>query len=166
MLIGGEPAEALRRGEFAPRERNAAAQEGYVRCLLPQAMDLGEPCDRLDLRLVARDGREAEHVQAQLRDELGAGADPDAARFLTAGRGLAPLAEVSAANMHHATYVVTTVEGARADVEELAVRKVPIIKMWVDTRGGTMKTLTPDLYGAILDEAHKRRVARPGAKVE
>ena len=92
----------------------------------------------------------------QLRDELAAGKDPDAARFLTAGRGLAPLEEISAANMHHATYVVTTVEGARADVEELALRKVPLIKMWVDTRGGTIKTLTPDLYGAILDEAHKR----------
>lgn len=91
-----------------------------------------------------------------LRDELMAGKDPDAARFLTAGRGLAPLAEISAANQHHATYAVTTVEGARADVEELAARKVPIIKMWVDTRGGTLKTLTPDLYGAILDEAHKR----------
>jgi len=94
----------------------------------------------------------------QLHDELMAGKDPDAARFLTAGRGLAPLAEISAANMHHATYVVTTVEGARADVEELSLRKVPIIKMWVDTRGGTLKTLTPDLYGAILDEAHKRRM--------
>ena len=92
----------------------------------------------------------------QLRDELMAGKDPDAARFLTAGRGLAPLEEISAANMHHATYVVTTVEGARADVEELALRKVPLIKMWVDTRGGTIETLRPDLYGAILDEAHTR----------
>ena len=92
----------------------------------------------------------------QLRDELMAGKDPDAARFLTAGRGLAPLEEISAANMHHATYVVTTVEGARADVEELALRKVPLIKMWVDTRGGTIETLTPELYGAILDEAHTR----------
>jgi len=40
-------------------------------------------------------------------------------------------------------------------VQELAQRKVPLIKMWVDSRGGTIKTLTPDLYGAILDEAHK-----------
>jgi imidazolonepropionase-like amidohydrolase len=33
--------------------------------------------------------------------------------------------------------------------------KVPLIKTWVDTRGGTIKTLTPDLYGAIIGEAHK-----------
>ena len=91
----------------------------------------------------------------QLRDEPRAGKDPDAARFLTAGRGLAPLAEISPGNMRHAAYVITTVEGARADVQELAQRKVPLIKMWVDTRGGTIKTLTPDLYSAILDEAHR-----------
>jgi imidazolonepropionase-like amidohydrolase len=91
----------------------------------------------------------------QLREEMRAGKDPDAARFLTAGRGLAPLEEISPNNMRHAAYVVTTVEGARADVQELAQRKVPLIKMWVDTRGGTIKTLTPDLYGTILDEAHK-----------
>src|SRR5688572_24036876 len=92
----------------------------------------------------------------QLREELAAGKDPDAARFLTAGRGLAPLEEISPNNMRHAAYVVTTVQGARADVQELAQRNVPLIKMWVDTRGGTIKTLTPDLYGAILDEAHTR----------
>jgi len=94
----------------------------------------------------------------QLREELRAGKDPDAARFLTAGRGLAPLEEISPNNMRHAAYVVTTVQGARADVQELAQRSVPLIKMWVDTRGGTIKTLTPDLYGAILDEAHKHRM--------
>ena len=90
----------------------------------------------------------------QLRDELREGTDPDAARFLTAGRGLSPLEEISPGNMRHAAYVVTTVEGARADVQELALRQVPLVKMWVETRGGTIKTLTPDLYGAILDEAH------------
>jgi imidazolonepropionase-like amidohydrolase len=94
----------------------------------------------------------------QIREELRAGKDPDAARFLTAGRGLAPLEEISPNNMRHAAYVVTTVEGARANVQELAQRNVPLIKTWVDSRGGTIKTLTPDLYGAILDEAHKHRM--------
>ena len=94
----------------------------------------------------------------QLRDELRAGTNPDAARFLTAGRGLAPLEEISPTNMRHAAYVVTTVEGARADVQELAQRGVTLIKMWVDSRGGTIKTLTPDIYSAILDEAHAHRM--------
>jgi imidazolonepropionase-like amidohydrolase len=94
----------------------------------------------------------------QLRDELREGTDPNAARFLTAGRGLSPLEEISPGNMRHAAYVVTTVEGARADVQELARREVPLVKMWVETRGGTIKTLTPDLYGAILDEAHAQGI--------
>jgi imidazolonepropionase-like amidohydrolase len=94
----------------------------------------------------------------QIREELRAGKDPDAARFLTAGRGLAPLEEISPNNMRHAAYVVTTAEGARANVQELAKRNVPLIKTWVDSRGGTIKALSPDLYGAILDEAHKQRM--------
>ena len=94
----------------------------------------------------------------QLRDELLAGRHPDAARFLTAGRGLAPLSEISADNMRQAAYPVTTVAGARAAIEELALRKVTIIKTWVDDRGGTITPLPPDLYRAIIDEAHRRNL--------
>jgi imidazolonepropionase-like amidohydrolase len=90
-----------------------------------------------------------------LRDEILAGRVPGAARFLTAGRGLAPLEEISPANMRHAAFPVTTVEGARAAVQELAPRKIRIVKTWVDDRGGTVKKLSPELYGAIIDEAHK-----------
>ena len=90
----------------------------------------------------------------QIRDEV----HPDAARFLTAGRGLAPLAEIRPDNMRHAAYAVTTAQGARAAVEELARRNVRIIKTWVDDRGGTIRKLTPDLYRAIIDEAHRRNV--------
>ena len=90
----------------------------------------------------------------QMRDELAAGTHPDAARFLTAGRGLAPLQEISPNNMRHDAYVVTTVEGARANVRELARLKVPLIKTWVDSRGGTIKPMAPELYGALIDEAH------------
>ena len=51
----------------------------------------------------------------QLRDEILAGKYPDAARFLTAGRGLAPLDEISADNMRQAAFPVTT-RGGRARV--------------------------------------------------
>jgi len=91
----------------------------------------------------------------QMRDELLAGKYPEAARFLTAGRGLSPIDEISPTNMRHAAYVVTTEEGARASVGELAAQKVKIIKTWVDDRGGSVKKLTPNLYRAIIDEAHK-----------
>jgi imidazolonepropionase-like amidohydrolase len=89
-----------------------------------------------------------------MREELAGGKHPDAARFLTAGRGLSPLEEISPTNMRHAAYVVTTVEGARANVRELARLKVPIVKTWVDDRGGAIKPLAPELYRAIIDEAH------------
>jgi imidazolonepropionase-like amidohydrolase len=94
----------------------------------------------------------------QLRDEILAGKYPDAARFLTAGRGLAPLSEISPDNMRQAAYAVTTPEGARADVQELATRKVTLIKTWVDDRGGAVKRLPPELYTAIFDEAHKNHL--------
>lgn len=94
----------------------------------------------------------------ELRDEMRAGKYPDVARFLTAGRGLAPIAEISPGNMRHAAYAVTTEEGARGAVQELARRQVAIIKTWVDDRGGTIRKLTPNLYRAIIDEAHTQRI--------
>jgi len=94
----------------------------------------------------------------QLREELLAGKYPEAARFLTAGRGLSPIDEISPNNMRHAAFVVTTEEGARASVQELTARKVKLIKTWVDDRGGNVKKLTPNLYRAIIDEAHKQNL--------
>ena len=93
-----------------------------------------------------------------LRDEILAGEHPDAARFLTAGRGLAPYSEISPNNMRHAAYVVTTEEGARANVRELVSRGVTVIKTWVDDRGGNVEPLPPNLYLAIIDEAHKNNI--------
>ena len=92
----------------------------------------------------------------QLRDEIGEGKHPGAARFLTAGRGLAPEDEVRPDNMRHSAYTIRTEDDARRAVQELAARKVTIVKTWVDDRGGTIRKLTPQLYGAIIDEAHKR----------
>ncbi len=92
----------------------------------------------------------------QLRDETGAGQVADAARFLTAGRGLAPPDEVRPDNMRHSAYRITTEAEARAAVAELAARGVAIVKTWVDDRGGAVRKLTPELYGAIIDEAHQR----------
>lgn len=104
----------------------------------------------------------------QVRDEVLAGKHPDAARFLTAGRGLAPLAEISPGNMRHAAYAVTTEEGARAAVQELALRNVKLVKTWVDDRGGTITALPPHLYRAIIDEAHRHglRVAVHATQLE
>ena len=94
----------------------------------------------------------------QLRDELQARKYPAAARFLTAGRGLAPEDEVQPDNMRHSAYTIRTEADARKAVRELAERKVMIVKTWVDDRGGTIRKFTPNLYGAIIDEAHKHNM--------
>jgi imidazolonepropionase-like amidohydrolase len=77
---------------------------------------------------------------------------PDAARFRTAGRGItAP--EPGRTDI---PYWITSPDEARKAVQELATRKVDLVKIWVDDRDGMYKKLTPDLYGAVIDEAHKR----------
>ena len=90
----------------------------------------------------------------QLRREIQAGEHPDTARFLTAGRGLAPEDEVRPDNMRHSAYTIRTEDDARKAVQELAARQVRIVKTWVDDRDGNVRKLTPDLYRAIIDEAH------------
>jgi imidazolonepropionase-like amidohydrolase len=77
---------------------------------------------------------------------------PGAARFLSAGRGIT-MQEPGRTTVPY--WVNSPAEGRKA-VEELAARKVDIVKVWVDTRDGKFKKLTPEIYGAIIDEAHKR----------
>jgi imidazolonepropionase-like amidohydrolase len=77
---------------------------------------------------------------------------PGAARFFTAGRGIT----MPEPGRTEAPYWVSTEAEARKAVQELAVKKVDIVKIWVDDRDGKFKKLTPELYGAIIDEAHKR----------
>jgi imidazolonepropionase-like amidohydrolase len=76
---------------------------------------------------------------------------PDAARFLSAGRGIT-MPEPGRITAPH--WITSEAEGRKA-VQELAGKKVDIVKIWVDTRDGKYKKLTPDIYGPIIDEAHK-----------
>lgn len=94
-------------------------------------------------------------VWVGVRDDIRAGKYPEAARFLSAGRGLSPEDEVRPDNMRHSAYVIRTEADARQAVRELAAQNVKIVKTWVDDRGGSVRKLTPDLYGAIIDEAHR-----------
>lgn len=82
---------------------------------------------------------------------------PGAARLRTAGRGIT----APEPGRTDAPYWVTSEAEARKAVQELATRKVDLIKIWVDDRDGKFKKLTPALYGAVIDEAHthKLRVA-------
>jgi len=84
---------------------------------------------------------------------------PNAALFRTAGRGMGmPNAGPGAVYWKPVAYGVTTEAEGRADVRELAAKKVDLIKIWVDDRNGTVPKLTPPLYRAIIDEAHKNNL--------
>jgi imidazolonepropionase-like amidohydrolase len=79
---------------------------------------------------------------------------PGAARIFSAGRGIT--APEPGRSM--APYWITTAAEGRKAVQEQAARKVDIIKIWVDDRDGKFMKLTPELYGAVIDEAHKNKL--------
>ena len=79
---------------------------------------------------------------------------PGTARLLTAGRGVTGIEK----GREQAAYWVGTVAEARKAVQENAAKRPDIIKIWVDDRDNTVPKLTPELYGAIIDEAHKAKV--------
>jgi imidazolonepropionase-like amidohydrolase len=100
-------------------------------------------------------GTDPDDVAFQLRGEI----IPDAALFRTAGRGMAlPNAGPGAEYWKPVAYGITTEAEARKAVQELAAKKVDIVKIWVDDRNGTVKKLPPPLYRAIIDEAHKHNL--------
>jgi imidazolonepropionase-like amidohydrolase len=92
-------------------------------------------------------GTDPGDIAFKLRDER----IPNGARLLTAGRGIT-MPEPGRSDV---PYWVTTEAEARKAVQELAAQKVDIVKIWVDDRNGKYKKLTPELYTAVIDEAHK-----------
>src|SRR2546425_12625307 len=80
---------------------------------------------------------------------------PPGALYLTAGRGFGMPNAGPGGPKRDSAYGVRTEAEARADVRELAGKKPNMVKIWVDDRGGTVEKLRPDLYRAIIDEAHK-----------
>jgi imidazolonepropionase-like amidohydrolase len=88
--------------------------------------------------------------------EVRANPVPGAALFRTAGRGMAmPDAGPGQPYWKPVAYGISTEAEARAAVDELVAKKVDIIKIWVDDRNHTVKKLTPELYRAVIGEAHK-----------
>ena len=83
---------------------------------------------------------------------------PDAARFLTSGRGIAATPTAGPQQPYRLGIprgARTEAEG-RAAVEELHGHGVDLVKIWVDDRGGAVPKLEPPVYRAIIDEAHAR----------
>ena len=97
----------------------------------------------------------------QFQRDQRAGTLPPAARFLFIP-GMAPPNGGPDAVLRAATSQlrvvneVTTPDEARAAVRRMAEQGIGHVKMWVDDRRGTYPKLTPEVYTAIVDEAHAR----------
>jgi imidazolonepropionase-like amidohydrolase len=92
-------------------------------------------------------GQDATEAPFQVRSEE----IPGAARYFTAGRGITR----PEPGRNEAPHWIATEEEGRDAVRAEAARKVDIIKIWVDDRNGQYEKLSPALYTAIIDEAHK-----------
>jgi len=58
----------------------------------------------------------------------------------------------------HVINEVTTAQEARASIQKMAGKGIKSVKIWVDDRRGTYPKMTPEVYTAIIDEAHKHRM--------
>ena len=117
------------------------------------AVGVGDLVDRSDMH----GGRTGwGDVPLKLREEV----VPGAALFRTSGAGMAWPESGAQGDPSRVdvSYPVSTPAEARAAVDDYVKVKPDFIKIWVDDRRGTKKTLTPDLYRAIADEAHKFNV--------
>jgi imidazolonepropionase-like amidohydrolase len=93
-------------------------------------------------------GQDAGDLPFQIRADV----MPGAARFFTAGRGIT----MPEPGRNQVPYWIQTADEGRKAVQELAARKVDVVKIWVDDRNGKYPKLGPTLYGPIIEEAHRR----------
>ena len=104
---------------------------------------------------VQSQGIEKGDVMYQIRADQEAG-KLGGARLHLAGRGIgAPNAGPGGAAYAGIAYEVTTEDQVRKAVQEVAARKVNLVKIWVDDRNGRAPRLSPDLFRAAIDEGHK-----------
>jgi imidazolonepropionase-like amidohydrolase len=77
-------------------------------------------------------------------------------RLYTAGRGFLEYTGKSNPTDHR--YRPQNPDEARADVRELAMNHPDYLKMWVDDGLGHGTKIKPEIYRAIIDEAHKQHI--------
>lgn len=81
------------------------------------------------------------------------------ATIFTAGRGFGvPSGMPPLAIGMDQVYRPATLEEARKDVDELAQHHPDLVKMWVDDFYGQYATMKPEIYAAIIDQAHKQHL--------
>jgi imidazolonepropionase-like amidohydrolase len=95
--------------------------------------------------------------------------DQDAGKFAPASRfmfmpGMAPpnggpdAILLKGTTVLHVVNEVSTADEARAAVKTMAARQLKSVKIWVDDRRGTYPKMTPEVYTAIIAEAHAHQM--------
>jgi imidazolonepropionase-like amidohydrolase len=81
------------------------------------------------------------------------------ATIFTAGRGIGvPGGAPPLLAATDQVYRPATVEEARKDVDEFAARHADVVKIWVDKLHGAAPEMTPEIYKAVIDEAHQKHL--------
>lgn len=92
-----------------------------------------------------------------LRDSSVNGLLPGA-RIYTAGYGFNVPANAPKGGMMDDVFRPATAAEVPAEIDSLAALKVDAVKMWVDDFGGTAAKMQPEVYKAIINEAHKHNI--------
>lgn len=105
-------------------------------------------------------GTDRDDTEIRVRDDQRAGrlGESDVATLFTAGAGIvAPTPGGTNGGPFFAADVVheaTSPEDVRAYIRVLAAKNVDAVKFWLDDRHGTKAKLGPEIYEAVIDEAH------------
>jgi imidazolonepropionase-like amidohydrolase len=92
----------------------------------------------------------------ELRDQV----IPNAARFLTVGKGIAAtsIGGPTGEPRLGIPYGARTEKQGRDRIKELHANGVRFVKIWVDDRNGDVPKLQPNVYRAIIAEAHANKM--------
>jgi imidazolonepropionase-like amidohydrolase len=83
----------------------------------------------------------------------------DGATVFTADRGMGvPDAAPGLPAASDQIYRPGTPQEARAAVDAMATRHADIVKVWVDSVSGTKPAMSPEIYRAVIEEAHKHHL--------
>jgi imidazolonepropionase-like amidohydrolase len=83
----------------------------------------------------------------------------DGATVLTADRGLGvPDGAPALPAAPDQLYRPASAQEAREAVDAIARRHADMVKIWVDSSGGTMPPMRPEIYQAVIEEAHKHHL--------
>lgn len=101
-------------------------------------------------------GSDPGDIAFDLREDHKAGR-AGGARLFTVGRGLTSVGgwPTNIAAIAAAPQQVGTEDEAREAVRAMAGKKADAIKIWVDDGGGRLPKISPELFGAAIDEANQ-----------